>query len=805
MNPHLRPLGRQGSWLLVLIPALLIGCQGTGGNGVGSLSVGPGTGSIPANSGLRFLATALDKNGQLLAAPKLTWWSSNTNVLLVDATGAATGVAPGSATVTVSADGKTAQARMTVTPQSTAPAGATWRATVGPPSRVTDPLYLTEEVKVGADGALYSLAVDINSLVLLASTDGGASFQARSSVVGVAGSSIFTSPDDPNTIWAAGVGSVDGGRAWTLRLPAGATPDGTLIFTPGQPGRLTYENFTSSDGGRTWTKLQYPDVTWSPKNPNVGVAQDWALSPPLDYVTLDGGASWTLAAPGGPSAGEMMAFGPDGTLWALPIDSGTLRPKLVRSVDNGLTWTMVTKNFNSGPLSVARSDGNRLFIGWGSVQYTSADGGLTWTSLLNGAQVASLDGKTLVALPATGSTCLQRSTDGGLTWTATTLCPADSPDFGAYPGGQVLVPVGLSSLAFSRDGGASFTTVPLRLGGREATYGYAFDASNPAKILALSTGSSASVSIDGGAAWASLGPISHVNDSQTMPPQALILPSGETLIFGFSLLRAPTLSGPFTSSLLPWLPQTMAVAFNPAAPATIYAATSSGFYRSTDDAASWSWASNGIDHVNLSALAVSPDGKTLLAGGASGQAYRSLDNGEHWTAASSGLKAGAISSLSFAADNATVFAGLPDGGVYRSLDGGLTWEPVVNGLRSYIVNSVAADPSDANVVYAATGYGVYKSTDKGGAWTPAGKGLSLPAAKSLGVSNDGRTLYVTQCNHYANDYYQTRSTIVRASTKGGIWPPFGEDTCSLFSGAPSAQTGSDLAPLARQPLGGALR
>jgi uncharacterized protein YjdB len=83
---------------------------------VAALRIVPAAVRLAAGDSARLTATAEDRSGQLITGRPLEWTSSAPGVVLVSATGQATGVAPGTAIVTASADGKTAQATVTVVP-----------------------------------------------------------------------------------------------------------------------------------------------------------------------------------------------------------------------------------------------------------------------------------------------------------------------------------------------------------------------------------------------------------------------------------------------------------------------------------------------------------------------------------------------------------------------------------------------------------------------------------------------------------------------------------------------------------------
>jgi uncharacterized protein YjdB len=82
---------------------------------VASVTVSPATASVAAGTTVQLAATTKDSAGGILTGRTVTWASSNTLVATVSATGLVTGVAPGSATITATSEGKSGTAAVTVT------------------------------------------------------------------------------------------------------------------------------------------------------------------------------------------------------------------------------------------------------------------------------------------------------------------------------------------------------------------------------------------------------------------------------------------------------------------------------------------------------------------------------------------------------------------------------------------------------------------------------------------------------------------------------------------------------------------
>ena len=88
---------------------------------VAQVAVLPDTATVPIQGRWPFSAEVLDSAGNPVSISYLTWTSSDTSVAVVDATGLATGVGPGMATITAAAQGKTGTAVIAVVPPGSGP------------------------------------------------------------------------------------------------------------------------------------------------------------------------------------------------------------------------------------------------------------------------------------------------------------------------------------------------------------------------------------------------------------------------------------------------------------------------------------------------------------------------------------------------------------------------------------------------------------------------------------------------------------------------------------------------------------
>lgn len=226
-----------------------------------------------------------------------------------------------------------------------------------------------------------------------------------------------------------------------------------------------------------------------------------------------------------------------------------------------------------------------------------------------------------------------------------------------------------------------------------------------------------------------------------------------------------------------WIPANLglsgpidAVAVDPAAPSTLYAAGATGVFKSIDAGATWFASSNGLtSHPHV--IAVDPRASsTVYVGTDSASVFKSIDGGQSWAPASTGLTPGGsiadiaidpgdsgrllVAQRSFFLGDAifltndggliwtelpgvvpglgsavafhptsaaTLFAGVTlsgfRGSFLKSFDGGQSWTESTRGLSGSLVSAVATDPFVPGTAYAAGFPRVFKTTDFGETWT----------------------------------------------------------------------------------------
>jgi uncharacterized repeat protein (TIGR02543 family) len=150
----------------------------------------------------------------------------------------------------------------------------------------------------------------------------------------------------------------------------------------------------------------------------------------------------------------------------------------------------------------------------------------------------------------------------------------------------------------------------------------------------------------------------------------------------------------------------LSLAINPLTPATLYAGTDDGIFRSTDGGDHWS-ATGLTGQGGVRSLAINPaTPTTLYAGTNGGGVFRSTDGGDHWSA--TGLNGMVLSLAINPLTPVTLYAGTWGGGVFRSTDGGANWAAVNTGLTRTNVLSLSIKPLTPATLYAGTDDGVFQ-------------------------------------------------------------------------------------------------
>ena len=176
-----------------------------------------------------------------------------------------------------------------------------------------------------------------------------------------------------------------------------------------------------------------------------------------------------------------------------------------------------------------------------------------------------------------------------------------------------------------------------------------------------------------------------------------------------------------------------ALAIDPVTPATLYAGTYSGVFKSTNGGGSWNAVNTGLPTTNVNALAIDPrTPATLYAGTENGGVFkehewrRQLDR----PTPACLLPIHLFSPWQSTPTPTTLYAGTYSG-VFKSTNAGGDWSTVNTGLTATQVRALAIDPTTPAILYAGTfGSGVFKSTNGGGELDAVNIGLTATQVRA---------------------------------------------------------------------------
>jgi hypothetical protein len=199
-----------------------------------------------------------------------------------------------------------------------------------------------------------------------------------------------------------------------------------------------------------------------------------------------------------------------------------------------------------------------------------------------------------------------------------------------------------------------------------------------------------------------------------------------------------TLAGPFD--------QVSALAFD--ASGNLYAgtdalnATGGGVYKLAVGG-SWSSANSGITSTTIDAIAVDPNAQATVYAAGSGQLYQTTNGGTRWTQlATSTFVVGSSAVIAIGKTNpSTVYVGSSNGLIYSTSPGtSSSWaSPAVPWTGA--VFALVADPNNPMAAFAGTNTGVYQTTNGGTTWAVYNTGLPSVPVTGLAINAATQTLF----------------------------------------------------------------
>lgn len=142
-----------------------------------------------------------------------------------------------------------------------------------------------------------------------------------------------------------------------------------------------------------------------------------------------------------------------------------------------------------------------------------------------------------------------------------------------------------------------------------------------------------------------------------------------------------------------------------------------GFLRSIDSGAHWTWQDNSFV---ITDIVIHPVDTNRIFAGGTGYLKMSTNRGQ--SLVGTGIKQ-SVGAVTVAPSNPDIiYAGLIGGPVYKSTDCGDTWSAV--GTEAHQFRGLAVHPTDPSLLCAVTdGEGILKSTNGGMTWSPINSGL----------------------------------------------------------------------------------
>ncbi len=556
---------------------------------------------------------------------------------------------------------------------------------------------------------------------VFASGDSGATWRpANSGLTDLRIRCLAVSPADPGVVYAGAVSggfrTTDGGASWTplsggfpsslIDAIAIDPADPSTVYAAGTEGALV----RSRDAGATWAAIGNAATTAG--EPRL-LAVDPSDSSRLYLATLaggvfrssDGGDSWTASTSG-----------------------------LKDSAGNVLAVTAV---------AVDPTNGARLYAG--TVQngvFASADAGATWTAANDGA------GDTLTAgllLASDGTAYLAQQVDGLFSrapgsgaWSPifTPVRYINAIAFGPAAGASLYFAFGNSPVGGGGLGLLAGGATELRDVAALAVVVLEPDPATPGRVLASTTnGAYEWAPATRGSAWTALA-LDNGFERAPLPPASILFdPRRAGLVyFGTSGLIDVSTDGGRTIAYTsfvgdPFLPPApiWSLLPQPGSDRGVYAGTARGLFQSSDGVI-WSAGSTDLSARQVLALGADPSAPATLWAGTDDGVYRSADGGAHWARTGASLS-GAVHAVLAPSGGAAgrVFAAA-DAGLFVTTNGGATWT-TVPGVA--VPADALARDAGSGALAAGTAVGVFESTDGGASWVAANEGLANPRVLSV--------------------------------------------------------------------------
>ena len=248
------------------------------------IKVTPSRATLEVGDDQRFMATAFDQNHNVISAGKVVWTSSNETVGTVDETGILTAHAAGTTTVTASADGKSAEATVTVNA-----AGPAFGMITVSPSAAT--------LAVGDELEFDAIAFDRFGNIV---EDAKVTWESSDESVGTINEAtgLFTAVCGGTTTVTATGDGVSGTA--TVTVNSGEPVPTSIVITPAAITLAKGDTgtFTATAYGQNGREIPDVVIDWSCSDECVGTIELCSGS----FTALDVGTATIIATAGGVTA-----------------------------------------------------------------------------------------------------------------------------------------------------------------------------------------------------------------------------------------------------------------------------------------------------------------------------------------------------------------------------------------------------------------------------------------------------------------------------------------------------------------------
>ena len=336
---------------------------------VNTVEVAPSSASVVEFQTQQLTATTKDADGVVLTGRTVTWTTSNPAVATVSTSGLVTAVAPGTATITATSEGKTGTSTITVT---AAPVAS---VTVAPSTAsivVAATQQLTATLKDGSGNTLTGRTVTWSS-----DAAGVASVDTNGLVTGVAAGT-------------ATITATSSGVTGTATITVTVAPVNSVTVTPSTATKQIAETqqFTAELKDASNNVLTGRTVTWSSSNTGVatidagtGLATAVAAGTTTITATSEGvSGTATLTVSSGVAVASV-TVSPDALVINMSAGAQTLTATTKDAGNNTLTGRTVTwSSSNTGVATVNSTTGAVTPVSAGDATITATSEGVSGTA-----------------------------------------------------------------------------------------------------------------------------------------------------------------------------------------------------------------------------------------------------------------------------------------------------------------------------------------------------------------------------------------------------------------------------------------